>query len=49
MKNIIIITGATGGVGKQLAKQFLLKGENVCLVARTEKNLEKAKKELSKL
>lgn len=49
MKNITIITGATGGVGKQLAKEFLLKGENICIIARTEKNLEKAKKELSKL
>ncbi len=48
MKNITIITGGTGGVGKQLSKEFLLRGENVCLVSRNEKNLEKTKKELSK-
>ena len=48
MKNITIITGGSKGVGKQLAKEFLLKGENVCLISRNEKNLEKAKKELSK-
>lgn len=48
MKNITIITGGSKGVGLQLAKQFLLKGENVCLISRNIKNLEKAKKELSK-
>ncbi len=48
MENITIITGASRGVGKQLAKEFLLKGENVCLIARTKSVLEKAKKELSK-
>ena len=49
MKNITVITGGAGGVGKALAKEFLLKGENVCLISRNEKNLEKAKKELSKV
>ncbi len=49
MKKIVIISGASRGVGKELAKEFLLKGENVCLISRTEKDLIKAKKELSKL
>ena len=48
MKNIVIITGATGGVGKALAKEYLLKGENVCLISRNENNLEKTKNELQK-
>ncbi len=48
MKNITIITGGSKGVGRQLTKEFLLKGENVCIISRNEKNLEKAKKELSK-
>ncbi len=49
MKNITIITGGSKGVGKELAKEFLLKGENVCIIARTKSDLEKAKKELDKL
>ncbi len=49
MKNITIITGASKGVGKELAKEFLLKGENVCLIARTKNELIKTQKELSKL
>lgn len=49
MKNITIITGGSKGVGKELAKEFLLKGENVCIIARTKSELEKTRKELSKL
>ena len=49
MKSIVIITGGSKGVGVSLAKEFLLKGENVCLISRNEKNLEKAKKALQKL
>ena len=49
MKNIVIITGGSSGVGKELAKEFLLKGENVCIIARTKSKLDKAQKELSKL
>lgn len=49
MKNITIITGGSKGVGKELAKEFLLKGENVCLIARNKKDLEKTKKELKNI
>lgn len=49
MKNITIITGGSSGVGKSLAKEFLKRGENVCLIARNKERLEKVKKELSKL
>lgn len=49
MKNIAIITGGSKGVGKAMAKEFLLKGENVCIIARTKSELEKTKDELSKL
>ena len=49
MKNITIITGGSRGVGKQLAKEFLLKGENVAIISRTKSELEKTREELSKL
>ena len=49
MKNITIITGGSRGVGKALAREFLLRGENVCLIARTKSELEKTKLELSKI
>ncbi len=49
MKNITIITGGSKGVGKAMAKEFLLKGENVCIIARTKNELEKTREELSKL
>ena len=49
MENITIITGGSRGVGKELAKEFLLKGENVCIIARTKSQLEKTRNELSKL
>ena len=49
MKNITIITGGSRGVGKELAKEFLLKGENVAIISRTKSELEKSREELSKL
>ena len=49
MKNIVIITGGSSGVGKQIAKEFLLKNENICIVARNKSKLEKVQKELAKL
>ena len=49
MENITIITGGSKGVGKELAKEFLLRGENVCIIARNKDNLEKTKQELSTL
>ena len=47
MKNITIIIGGSRGVGKELAKEFLLKGENVAIISRTKSELEKTKEELS--
>ena len=49
MKNIVIITGGSRGVGKEIAKQFLLKGENVCIISSNKNELEKTQKELLKL
>lgn len=49
MKKITIITGGSKGVGKELAKEFLLKGENVCIIARTKTELEKTRNELSNM
>lgn len=48
MKNITIITGGSKGVGKELAREFLKRGENVCIVARNEATLTKTKNELTK-
>ena len=46
MENITIITGGSKGIGKNLAKEFLLKGENVCIISRNQKNLDEEKTEL---
>ena len=49
MKNITIITGGSKGLGKELAKEFLKKKENVCLIARNKKDLKQTQNELSKM
>lgn len=42
-----LVTGATSGIGYELAKLFAADGYNLILVARTEEDLEKTSKELS--
>jgi uncharacterized protein len=37
--NVVVITGASGGIGKAIATQFAAKGNNLLLVARNEKQL----------
>ena len=49
MKEICVITGASRGLGKEIAKEMLLKGNDVCLIARNGKELESTKTELSKI
>ena len=39
MQKNIIITGASRGIGKELAKQFLEKGHNVLAISRNEEKL----------
>ena len=44
----IVITGASSGLGKQLALDLAMKGNKLALLARNEKELEKVKKECEK-
>lgn len=46
MKNVALITGATGGLGKEFAKLFARDGYNLLLTARKEENLSVIKNEL---
>lgn len=45
MKKTVLITGASGGIGKELADRFAKDGNNMVLVARSEANLAKLAKE----
>lgn len=46
MKNVALITGASSGIGKELAKIHAAKGGNLVLVARREKELTELKNSL---
>lgn len=46
MKNYVLITGASGGIGLSFAKIFAKKGYNLILVARNKSKLESLKQEL---
>ena len=43
--NVILITGASSGIGKEFAREFACRGYNLVLVARREKLLEEIKNE----
>ncbi len=45
----ILITGASKGIGYEIAKSFLRLDANVCICSRSKKNLGNAKKELLKI
>ena len=44
----VLITGASSGIGKELAKQFAKKDHNLILVARREELLQELEEELEK-
>jgi short-subunit dehydrogenase len=46
MKKVVVVTGATRGIGRGLAKKFAAEGFNVAVCARTEKDLSDLKAEL---
>lgn len=45
-KQTIIVTGASSGIGKEIARHFLEKGDNVVINSATAEKLEKAYREL---
>jgi short-subunit dehydrogenase len=47
MTHVILITGASGGIGESLARQLAAKKYNLLLVARSEEKLQKLCRELS--
>ena len=46
---VVVITGASGGVGRATAQAFGKRGAHVCLVARGEAGLEGAKRDIERL
>lgn len=46
MKNIAIITGATGGLGKSFTKQLIERVDEVWAIGRSVEKLDKLEKEL---
>ena len=47
--NTILITGGSSGIGYEMAKEFLKKGNTVIITGRNEAKLQKAKNELNGL
>src|SRR5699024_12790812 len=45
-KDVIIVTGASSGMGKFMARKFANEGANVVITGRNEENLQKAKLEI---
>ena len=45
---VVVITGASSGIGEAAAEQFAKKGANVVLVARRKEKLEQVEKKLAK-
>ena len=48
MTKTVLITGSSSGIGKEFAKIFAKKGDNVILVARSEDKLKEIKNHLNK-
>ena len=45
---VVVITGASSGIGEATAEQFAKKGANIVLVARRKDKLDEVEKKLSK-
>ena len=48
-KEVVVITGATAGVGRAIAQEFGRKGARVALIARGKDRLQQAKKEIEEM
>ena len=48
-RDVVVITGASGGVGRATAQAFGKRGASVCLVARGQAGLEGAKRDVERL
>ena len=46
---VVVITGASSGIGEEAAKQLVREGAVVCLVARREEELDRVKRDIAKL
>jgi short-subunit dehydrogenase len=46
MSKLILITGASSGIGAEMARQFAQQGHTLLLLARNTKNLEKISAEI---
>jgi short-subunit dehydrogenase len=46
---VVVITGATGGIGRAVVREFAKRGAHIALVARGEEGLEAAKREVEQL
>lgn len=47
-KDVVVVTGASAGLGRAIAKEFASHGARMALLARGKDRLEDAKKKLSK-
>lgn len=47
--NTILITGGSSGIGLELSKQFVLRGNKVIICGRSQQKLDKAKKQIPEL
>ena len=48
-KKLVLVLASSKGIGFELAKQFALSNAKVCVCSRSQANLNRAKKDLSKI
>lgn len=48
-RKVVVVTGASGGIGQAIAREFLSEGCRVALIAREKQRLSKVASDLKKL